>query len=318
MKQHVNILLMEIETFFSYGTYWDGVTRLLKLQVLNCPLTHWGRNKMDAISQTTFYFKCIFLNEHVWIPNKISLKIVPKGPINNNAALVQVMAWRRLGDKPLSEPMMLRLPTHICVTRPQWVKERFDSTRTPLISFQVLCSHIWQASPRLKYECFIQNVTGVLTNGFPQIYDIYQLFAAFLKPNIPMRKCPVLIRACRGLDKSTCWSINKISAHRLGNFANALELQQSCTKPSLCLDASVIQNILHTFYISSQYQSKSWWRHQIETFSALLVLCEGNPPPPIIGGFSGRGIHRSPVDSPHKGERRGASMFSLICAWTNS
>ena len=33
------------------------------------------------------------------------------------------MAWRRPGDKPLYEPMMVSLPTHICVTRPQWVKE---------------------------------------------------------------------------------------------------------------------------------------------------------------------------------------------------
>ena len=32
------------------------------------------------------------------------------------------MAWHRTGDKPLSEPMMLSLLTHICVTRPQWVK----------------------------------------------------------------------------------------------------------------------------------------------------------------------------------------------------
>ena len=31
------------------------------------------------------------------------------------------MAWRRPGDKPLSEPMMVSLLTHICVTRPQWV-----------------------------------------------------------------------------------------------------------------------------------------------------------------------------------------------------
>ena len=36
-------------------------------------------------------------------------------------ALVQIMAWRRSGDKPLSEPMMISLLTHICVTRPQWV-----------------------------------------------------------------------------------------------------------------------------------------------------------------------------------------------------
>ena len=69
-------------------------------------------------------FKCNFLNENVWIPIKISLKFVPKGPINNIPALVQIMAWRRSGDKPLSEPMMVGLPTHICVTRPQWVKRR--------------------------------------------------------------------------------------------------------------------------------------------------------------------------------------------------
>ena len=67
-------------------------------------------------------FKCIFLNENVWIPIKISLKFVPKGPINNIPALVQIMAWCHSGDKPLSEPMMVNLPTHICVTRPQWVK----------------------------------------------------------------------------------------------------------------------------------------------------------------------------------------------------
>ena len=30
-----------------------------------------------------------------------------------------------------------------------------------------------------------------------------------------------------------------------------------------------------------------------------------------------RGIHRSPVKSPHKGQRRGAFMFPLICVWIN-
>ena len=64
-------------------------------------------------------FKCIFLNEKFWIPTKISPKFVPKGLINNILALVQVMAWRRPGDKPLSEPMMVSSPTHICVTRSQ-------------------------------------------------------------------------------------------------------------------------------------------------------------------------------------------------------
>ena len=71
-------------------------------------------------------FKCIFLNENVWISIKISLKFVSKGPINNIPALVHVMAWRRPGDKPLYEPMMVRLPTHICVTRHQWVNCYID------------------------------------------------------------------------------------------------------------------------------------------------------------------------------------------------
>ena len=69
-------------------------------------------------------FKRIFLNENVKISLKISLKFAPEGPINNIPALVQIMAWRRPGDKPLSEPMVIRLPTHICVTRPQWVNRK--------------------------------------------------------------------------------------------------------------------------------------------------------------------------------------------------
>ena len=64
-------------------------------------------------------FKRIFVNENISIPIKISLKFVPKGSINNIPSLVQIMAWRRPGIKPLSEPMMVNLPTHICVTRPQ-------------------------------------------------------------------------------------------------------------------------------------------------------------------------------------------------------
>ena len=67
-------------------------------------------------------FKYIFVNENEWISTKISLKFVPEGPIKDIPALVQIMAWRPLGGKPLSEPMMVSLLTHICVTRPQWAK----------------------------------------------------------------------------------------------------------------------------------------------------------------------------------------------------
>ena len=67
-----------------------------------------GRHFADDI------LKCIFVNENVWIPIKIPLKCILKSPVNNIQALVQIMAWRRPDDKPLSEPMMVRFPTHIC------------------------------------------------------------------------------------------------------------------------------------------------------------------------------------------------------------
>ena len=57
-----------------------------------------------------YIFKCIFLNENDRILIQISLKFVPRSPINNKPALVQVMAWRRTGDKPLPEPMLAQFP----------------------------------------------------------------------------------------------------------------------------------------------------------------------------------------------------------------
>ena len=60
----------------------------------------------DGHHFTEDIFKYIFMNEKFCILIKISLRFVPKSPIDNNPALVQVMTWRRPGDKPLSEPML--------------------------------------------------------------------------------------------------------------------------------------------------------------------------------------------------------------------
>ena len=68
-------------------------------------LTHLPLDKMAAILADDI-FKCIFLNEKFCIVIWISLKFVPKGPIDNKWSLVQVMAWHRTGDKPLPGPMM--------------------------------------------------------------------------------------------------------------------------------------------------------------------------------------------------------------------
>ena len=81
------------------------------------------RPRQNGCHFTDDSFKCIFLNENVWISNKNSLKFIPKGPIDNIPALVQIIAWCRPGNKPLSEPMVVKLPMHICITRPQWVNE---------------------------------------------------------------------------------------------------------------------------------------------------------------------------------------------------
>ena len=83
----------------------------------------YGRHFADDI------FKCIFLNENVKNSLKISLKFVQ---INNIPALVQIMAWRQPCAKRLSEPMMVSLLTHICVTRPQCVKSWVFSLMTSL------------------------------------------------------------------------------------------------------------------------------------------------------------------------------------------
>ena len=98
-----------------WGSQWANMLYLICYTLNTLRPRQNGRHFPDDI------FKWIFLNENVWISINISLKFDPRGPINNIPTLVQVMAWRRPGDKPLSEPMMVRLPTHICVTRPQWV-----------------------------------------------------------------------------------------------------------------------------------------------------------------------------------------------------
>ena len=119
---------------------------------------------MDAISQTTFSnaFSRMKMYEFRF---KISLKFVPRVRMNNIPTLVQIMTWRRSGDKPLSESMMVSLPTHICVTWPQWVN--YDAHG--FVSFTL----IW-----LRHKFWTRCITG--------IYDIHPQIASKVS-NICMR-----------------------------------------------------------------------------------------------------------------------------------
>ena len=134
-----------------------------------------------------------FFNGNEWILSRISLKFVPKVRINNIPSLVQIMAWRRPGDKPLSEPMMVSLLTHICVTRPQWVKysglpiyrglcSPINSRKTPIASL------LWRAMGAFRetivwfkfYHRILGTVCGTVLCGIAMYREfivliIYQL-----------------------------------------------------------------------------------------------------------------------------------------------
>ena len=90
------IVLRYIKTLFEvwYTTYFDPDKQLFNS---SSP----GQN--DCLF-TDDIFRMHFCEWNFLI--KISLKFVPKGPIDNEPTLVQIMAWHGIGDKPLPEPML--------------------------------------------------------------------------------------------------------------------------------------------------------------------------------------------------------------------
>ena len=105
-----------------------------------------------------------FWDENDWISIKMSHKFFPRVPINNITAFVKIMAWCRPGDKPLSEPMIVSLLTHICSTRPEWVIEsgasihNFWWRKTYNLNSSLFCNvnkrFLWDgyASPRTSLQ----------------------------------------------------------------------------------------------------------------------------------------------------------------------
>ena len=81
--------------------------------------TQWGRDKIAAILQMTY--QNLLYCKKIVLFIQISLKIVSKGPIYNKHTLMQIMAWRWVGNKPLSDQWWPGLLMHKCITRPKWV-----------------------------------------------------------------------------------------------------------------------------------------------------------------------------------------------------
>ena len=85
------------------GREWDKEPKHPRI-IVNSSLP--GQNVLHFADNN---FKCIFFNGNISILIKNSLKTVPKRSVNNIPSLVQIMAWRRPGDKPLSELMFAQL-----------------------------------------------------------------------------------------------------------------------------------------------------------------------------------------------------------------
>ena len=102
-KPHTGYVFLILHKFHADGGDWPRCCKTINGYVLPwCGVIidtlrprQKGRHFADDI------FKCIFVNENVWISIGISLNFFPRGPINNIPALVQIMARRRSGDKQL-------------------------------------------------------------------------------------------------------------------------------------------------------------------------------------------------------------------------
>ena len=118
----VNVMISLHNYFYEGNVYITGYRHLLKSQLLAKALNTL-RPRQHGCHFADDAFIWISLNENVCISFKISLKFVPYGPINKIPALIQITTWCQLGNKPLSEPMMVRLPLQIYCTRPEWINE---------------------------------------------------------------------------------------------------------------------------------------------------------------------------------------------------
>ena len=108
-----NLTLVQVMIWCHQATsHYLKCSMLISRSMLPCDVTgsQWFNTLKPRRNRCHFaddIFKCIFVNENVSITIKISLKFIPTGPMNNYPSLVQKMAWRWPGDKPLlSEPTM--------------------------------------------------------------------------------------------------------------------------------------------------------------------------------------------------------------------
>ena len=157
------------------------------------------------------------------------------------------MAWRRSGDKPLSEPMMVSLLTHICVTRPQWVSSKLTHLSGPgyicvfvwdihYSHFDILSIEIWKTpNSGTNKDKFTHVSAACIRNIGIFICDTTRNNIKLINPSF-FKTLQCFVQA----DKNNCHEkthsdIDGLVQNWSNSIADALELLQSCTKPSILL-----------------------------------------------------------------------------------
>ena len=168
---------------YQYCHQWSNTKLLHQHQICNTGKFCWGLNTLRLRQSGRNFTDDIFLNENVWILLMIPLKLIPNIRNNNIPELVQIMAWRRPGDKPLSEPMVVNLLMHICVTQPQWVNSHPNTfpqiSKIPLFSFYQFCS----LTRRKILQFFAMNI------AFHHFFSTASTFVVWWVTNYPALYC---------------------------------------------------------------------------------------------------------------------------------
>ena len=173
----------------------------------------------------------------------MSLKFVPKGPINNIPSLVQIMVWHRPEAKPLSEPMIVSLLTHIHITRPQWVNYTlFAGADTRIYTYAASQNHV---RPKAKRGIAM---LGMDKFPLPQKQTRGNEFIPCSKDVCHILKCFRIFKAQLSLYSALKHSINTVS---LGRIAAA--------KKWATFGIATVTSLRHSFlfYISGRWR-QTW------------------------------------------------------------
>ena len=221
------------------------------------------------------------------------------------------MAWRRPGDKPLSEPMMVRLPTHICVTRPQWVNFNYILDKT-LSTYPIhyigpaYDMHQLMDQPT-RVDDKTSSVLDVILTSHPTLhrksavlkYTLSDHFLIYTHMEFENTKLlvadhnAVKFREMKNFDTES-FPNDLISCDILNGSQYNDDISRERWKlayTDICDKHAPMKTLKTKTKIKSmddpwnhmsvtKATQSTWWRHQMETFSALLAICAGNSPVP--------------------------------------